>query len=108
MSERQNFRMRWEMPTTRRKLPCKLPHIEKEEAMFSNGKEISMRFAPKKGMVVAGILAAAACGLLITTVLPASTAAPMASVAAGEATVSPFAMMMKAPRDLPSEQYDAI
>ena len=67
-----------------------------------------MRFAPKKGMVVAGILAAAACGLLITTVLPASTAAPTASVAAGEATVSPFAMMMKAPRGLPVEQYDAI
>jgi hypothetical protein len=107
MSDRQNFRMRWEMPTTRGRLPRKLPHIE-EEAAFSNGKEISMRFAPKKGMVVAGILAAAVCGLLITTVLPASTAAPMASVAAGEATVSPFAMMMKAPRDLPSEQYDAI
>ena len=47
--------MRWEMPTTRRKLPCKLPHIESEEAMISNGKEIYMRFAPKKGMVVAGI-----------------------------------------------------
>ena len=94
------------MPTTRGRLPRKLPHIE--EAMISNGKEISMRFAPKKGMVVAGILAAAACGLLITTVLPASTAAPMASIATGEATVSPFAMMMKAPRDLPSAQYDAI
>jgi hypothetical protein len=76
--------------------------------MFSNGKEISMRFASMKGMVVAGILAAGTCGLLITTALPASTAAPKASVAAGEATVSPFAMMMKAPRALPVEQYDAI
>jgi hypothetical protein len=96
------------MPTTRGKLSRKLAHIEKEEAMISNGKEISMRFAPKKGMVVAGILAAATCGLLITTVLPASTAAPKASIATGEATVSPFAMMMKAPRGLPVEQYDAI
>lgn len=75
--------------------------------MFSDRKEISMRFAPKKRMVVAGILAAATCGFLLTTVLPASTAAPMAGIAAGEATVSPFAMMMKAPRDLPVEQYDA-
>ena len=64
-----------------------------------------MRFAPKKKMIVAGIMAAAACGLLLTTVLPASTAAPRISVS--EATVSPFAMMMKAPRDLPVEQYDA-
>ena len=76
--------------------------------MFSNGKEISMRFAPKKGMVVAGILVAATCGLLIATALPASTAAPKASVAASEGIVSPFSMMMKAPRGLPVEQYDAI
>jgi len=64
-----------------------------------------MRFAPKKKMIVAGIMAAAACGLLLTTVLPASTAAPRTIVT--EATVSPFAMMIKAPRDLPVEQYDA-
>ena len=64
-----------------------------------------MRFAPKKKMIVAGIMAAAACGLLLTTVLPASTAAPRTS--ASEATVSPLAMMMKALRDLPVEQYDA-
>jgi hypothetical protein len=101
MSGRQNFRMGWEMPTTRGKLPRILPPIEEEM------KEGSMRFVPKKGMVVASIMVAAACGFLLTNVLPASTLAPTARVAAGEATVSPFAMMMQAPRDLPVEHYDA-
>jgi hypothetical protein len=52
-------------------------------------------------------MAAATCGLLLTTALPASTAAPKASVTAGEATVSPYAMMMHAPHDLPVEKFDA-
>lgn len=66
-----------------------------------------MRFVSKKGMVAVGILAAAACGFLLTNILPASTLAPKVSVAAGGSIVSPFAMMVKAPRDLPVEQCDA-
>jgi hypothetical protein len=66
-----------------------------------------MRFVPKKRIVVACILSAAACGLLLASILPSSVSAPKASVLAVEATVSPFAMMRQAPRDLPVEQYDA-
>jgi hypothetical protein len=84
-----------------------LLHIEEKEAMSSNWKEGSMGFVPKKRIVIVGILAAAASGLLLAHVLPFSISAPKASVAVGGATVSPFAMMMKAPRDLPVEQYNA-
>lgn len=66
-----------------------------------------MRCVTTKTMVVTGILLAAACGLLLTNALPASTAAPRASVTIGERDVSPFGLMMKAPRDLPVQQYDA-
>jgi hypothetical protein len=67
-----------------------------------------MRFVQKNRMVVAGTLAAFACVFLLTNVLPASTSAPKARVTASEATVSPLAIMMKAPRHLTVEQYDAI
>ena len=67
-----------------------------------------MRVVPKKEMVVAGVLAAFTCAFLLITVLPASTLGPKVSLAASGATVSPFALMMKAPRDLPVEHYDAI
>lgn len=67
-----------------------------------------MRFVPKKEVVVAGILAAFACGFLLTNVLPASSLTPKVSAARSGPTISPFAMMMSAPRDLPVEHYDAI
>ena len=66
-----------------------------------------MRFVAVKRIVVASILAAAACGLLLANVLPSSVAAPRASVPRGEATVSPFVMMTHAPHNLPVEQYDS-
>jgi hypothetical protein len=66
-----------------------------------------MRFVPEKRTVIAGILSAAACGLLLANVPPSSISAPKVGVLAVEATVSPFAIMRQAPRDLPVEQYDA-
>jgi hypothetical protein len=60
-----------------------------------------------KTVVVAGTLAVAACGLLLASVVPPSFSAPTASVPASEATISPLAMMMRAQRDLPVEQYDS-
>jgi hypothetical protein len=67
-----------------------------------------MRFVLKKDVVEAGILAGSACAFLFANVLPASILSPKVSLAAGGATVSPFALMMKAPRDLPVERYDGI
>ena len=67
-----------------------------------------MRFVPKKEVVMAGILAAFACAFLFANVLPASILPPKVSLAADGATVSSFALMMKAPRDLPVEHHDAI
>ena len=67
-----------------------------------------MRFVPKKEVVVAGILAGFACAFLSANVLPASIWSSKVSLAAGGATVSPFALMMKATRDLPVEHHDAI
>jgi hypothetical protein len=67
-----------------------------------------MRFVLKKKMVVAGILAAFACAFLFANVLPASILSPKVNLAAGGATVSPFALMTKAPRDLPVEHPGAI
>jgi hypothetical protein len=66
-----------------------------------------MRSIPMKRIVVAGALAVAACGFLLATVVPSSFSAPTASILAGEATISPLAMMTRAPRDLPVEQYDS-
>jgi hypothetical protein len=63
-----------------------------------------MRFIPRKKAVVAGILAAAAGGLLIANFVPSS---PRAGVPVVEGAVSPFAIMTQAPRDLPVEQYDS-
>jgi hypothetical protein len=74
-----------------------LPLIEEEEAMSSTMRRIALWSLT---------LAAAACGLLLTNVLPSSVSAPRASVLGVGATVSPFAMMRQAPHDLPVEQYD--
>ena len=63
-----------------------------------------MRAVPMRKVVVAGVVAAAACGLLLTTLLPSSASVPGARVDA--ASISPLAMMAQAPRDLPVEQYD--
>jgi hypothetical protein len=71
------------------------------------GREGSMRFVPRKKIAVAGILAAAAGGLLIASFAPASVSAPRAGTPVSEATVSPSALMMQAPRNLPVEQYDS-
>jgi hypothetical protein len=86
------------MPVERAELP--------KRAGFASWKEASMRFVSKK-RILGSIVVAAGSGLLLANVLPSSVSAPRASVLAVEATVSPFAMMMKAPRDLPVEQYDA-
>jgi hypothetical protein len=75
-----------------------LPLIEEEEAMSSTLPKIALWSLT---------LAAAACGLLLANVLPSSVSAPRASVLGVEATVSPFAMMMQAPHNLPVEQYDS-
>ena len=64
-----------------------------------------MRFVPMKRIVVGSVLATA-FGLLLANVL-ASLSVPRAGVLAGEATVSPFAMMVKAPLTLPVEHYDS-
>jgi hypothetical protein len=87
------------MPIDREELP--------KPAGFASWKEALMRFVSKKRILGASIVVAAGSGLLLANVLPSSVSAPRASVLAVEATVSPFAMMMKAPRDLPVEQYDA-
>ena len=63
-----------------------------------------MRFAPMKRIVVVSVLAAA-CGLPLTKASSVST--PRGGALVGAATVSPFAMMMKAPPNLPVEQYDS-
>jgi hypothetical protein len=65
-----------------------------------------MRFVPLMRIVVAGILIGA-CGLLLANFVPASVSAPRAGIAVVEATVSPLAIMMQAPRNLPVEHYDA-
>jgi hypothetical protein len=59
-------------------------------------------------VVVAGILAVAACGLLLANFVSSSVSAPGAGEPVVEATVNPLAMMMQAPVTLPLEQYDAI
>jgi hypothetical protein len=61
----------------------------------------------RKKIAAAGILAAATCGLLIAGFSAASVSAPRVGVPAVAATVSPSAMMMQAPRDLPVQQYDS-
>jgi len=65
-----------------------------------------MRFVPMKRIVVVSVLAAA-CGLLLTNLLASSVSTPRGSALVAAATVSPFAMMMKAPLNLPVEQYDS-
>ncbi len=61
----------------------------------------------KKKILVAGILAAASCGLLIASFSAASVPVPRAGVPVAGATVSPSAKMMQAARDLPVQQYDS-
>jgi hypothetical protein len=68
-------------------------------------KEGYMRLSGMKRIVVGSVLAIA-FGLLLANLLT-TLSAPRASVLAGEATVSPFAMMVKAPLNLPVEQYDS-
>jgi hypothetical protein len=58
-------------------------------------------------IVAAGILAAAAGGLLIANFVPPSVSALRAGVPVAEATVSASSMMMQAPRNLPVQQYDS-
>jgi hypothetical protein len=65
-----------------------------------------MRFGRFKKFIGASLVASAACGLLLASFLTSSVLAPRASVIGGQATVSPFAMMMQAPLNLPVEQYD--
>ena len=65
-----------------------------------------MRFVSIKRIVVVSILAAA-CGLLLTNLLASSVSTPRRGALVGAATVSPFAMMMKASPNLPVEQYDS-
>jgi hypothetical protein len=64
-------------------------------------KEGFYAFCRQEGNGCCRILAAMACTFLLTTVLPASTLSPKAPVSIGEPTISPCAMMMTAPRDLP-------
>jgi hypothetical protein len=66
-----------------------------------------LRSLPVNKVAVAGACAVAACALLLAAVVPFPLSAPRASVLAGEATVSPLAMMARAPHDLPIEHYDA-
>ena len=66
-----------------------------------------MRVVPRRTSAVATILAAEAFGLLATNILHSSISTPRAGVVTGDPTVSPFAMMVKAPRNLPVEHYDA-
>jgi hypothetical protein len=65
-----------------------------------------MRFISRKRILGASIVVAAATGVLLTSVLPSSVSPPTASVIGVKASVSPFAMMMQAPLNLPVEQYD--
>jgi hypothetical protein len=66
-----------------------------------------MRFVLSKKNVVVSILAAAIFGLLLSNLVPWSVSAPEVGDSVRAVTVSPFAMMMKAPLGLPIEQYDA-
>jgi hypothetical protein len=66
-----------------------------------------MGFAALTRVVVAGILATAACGILVANFVPASVSARRASVPVTEAAIGPFGMMMQAPLNLPVEQYEA-
>jgi hypothetical protein len=68
--------------------------------------EARMHFVLGRRNVVVGILAAATFGLLLSNVLSSSDSARKTSAAGVEITISPFAMMMKAPLHLPVEQYD--
>ena len=65
-----------------------------------------MRFVPMKTIVAASILTAVVGGVLLAN-SSFSVSAPRAAVLAGEAAVSPFAMMMNAPLSLPVQQYDS-
>jgi hypothetical protein len=65
-----------------------------------------MRFVPMKRIVVVSVLAVA-CGLLLTNLLASSHSNPRGGALVGAATVSPFAIMMKASLNLPVEQYDS-
>jgi hypothetical protein len=66
-----------------------------------------MRFIRRTRFIGATILGAAACGVLLASFLTSSVSAPKASVIGSQAAVSPFAMMMRAPLNLPVEQYDS-
>ena len=66
-----------------------------------------MGFVLGRRNVVVGILAAATFGLLLSNVLSSSDSARKTSAAGVEVTISPFAMMMMAPINLPVEEYDA-
>jgi len=72
---------------------------------LADPKEGYMSFVPTIRTILVSVLAAA-FGLLLTNFLASSVTTPRA-VLAGEATVSPFAMMKKAPLNLPVEQYDS-
>jgi hypothetical protein len=63
-----------------------------------------MPFILKKN-VAASILVAVSFGLLLANLLSSLATVPRASVI-GVSTVSPFAMMVQAPVNLPVEQYD--
>lgn len=65
-----------------------------------------MRFVPMKRIAVVSVLAAA-CGLVLTNMLASSVSTPRGGALVSAATVSPFAMMMKAPPNLPVEQFDS-
>jgi hypothetical protein len=73
-----------------------LPLIEEEKAMSNNMLKIALW----------PLMPAVVCGLLLANALSSSLSAPRASVLVGEATVSPFAMMTRAPLNLPVEHYD--
>jgi hypothetical protein len=71
-------------------------------------KEKAMRFDQRKRLVAGGILAAAACGLLLANFAQPSLSRPTSSNVAGEViVVDPFPLMRQAPLDLAAEQYDA-
>jgi hypothetical protein len=96
-----------------------LPCIEVEEALSSTAGAAAMttnavpthadavtRFVPMKTLIAASIVTAVVGGVLLAN-SSFSVSAPRVVVLVGEATVSPFAMMMNAPLSLPMQQYDS-
>ena len=70
-----------------------------EAGAWSGPQERGKAMRTRKKIVVAGILAAATCGLLIAGFSAASVSAPRAGVPVAGATVNPSAKMMQAARD---------